>query len=262
MSTLAEKQEQMRLSNLRKLEEKRKPATKAELLRCTSPNCKRQARQGSHLCSRCTQGQVQNRLRDTLPGMAIQTDDQKIKAVERALDDTPVPIFVSFNKASSWSAVNEPDHSQEVSHAAEPSALGDDVSGGHRAEGTSDDSQFRDPALFHLTGQEGPTFTRAEVCRLIGIRPKTLGNWEKKGKVPLPRKLVHNNQYVYTDENIRAIREFMTAEVILVASPTKSSPPKASTLDEATSKLSIKSSKKVERTVAARLSTFHRGPLI
>lgn len=55
-------------------------------------------------------------------------------------------------------------------------------------------------------------YTRKEVAKELGVAPNTIYLWEKKGKVPAPRKLVHNNQLIYTDEHIAAYREFLNAE--------------------------------------------------
>ncbi len=56
-------------------------------------------------------------------------------------------------------------------------------------------------------------YTRAQIAKLVGKSVDTIYRWEKNNKIPKPKKLAHNHECVYTEENLKAIREFMNETI-------------------------------------------------
>jgi molybdopterin-binding protein len=53
--------------------------------------------------------------------------------------------------------------------------------------------------------------TRTEVCKLLGVSPKTLYLWERDGKVPRPRR-DRRGWRSYSSADVAAIRRFLGEE--------------------------------------------------
>jgi hypothetical protein len=51
-------------------------------------------------------------------------------------------------------------------------------------------------------------YSMGKAAKELGISKETLYRWEKKGKIPKAKRVVRNNQRVYTPEDILKIREF------------------------------------------------------
>lgn len=55
-------------------------------------------------------------------------------------------------------------------------------------------------------------YSRKQVAEMIGASTSSISRWEAKGVTPLPKKLVHSGQYVYTEDHIVKMRAYMTAQ--------------------------------------------------
>ena len=53
--------------------------------------------------------------------------------------------------------------------------------------------------------------TRTEVCRLLGVSPKSLYLWERAGHIPAPRR-DRRNWRVYSPKDIASIRRYLGVE--------------------------------------------------
>ena len=53
--------------------------------------------------------------------------------------------------------------------------------------------------------------TRTEVCRLLGVSPKSLYLWERAGLIPAPRR-DRRNWRVYSPKDVASIRRFLGVE--------------------------------------------------
>jgi hypothetical protein len=210
-------------------------------------DCGRIARKGSMLCSRCTQEALTNKLRDTLPGIVIPEKSEEVMPSD------------SLSRLHMPSMQGEENSVKEGDHGASSELTSDGKVEEEQKESveTTDDTN-ENPPLFSQSSS-GPTFTRRQVCQMFNIRPGTLSRWEKKGKVILPIKLVHNNQYVYTEANIESIKKFLTQQVDL----TQTIQEKASTIDQAAkTKSAFRLNKRVERVVTSKLGSLGGGRLI
>ena len=57
----------------------------------------------------------------------------------------------------------------------------------------------------------GKLLRRKDVAELIGVAPITLYRWEKKGLSPaMPRRLERNNELIYTEEDVKVLKEWMS----------------------------------------------------
>jgi len=52
-------------------------------------------------------------------------------------------------------------------------------------------------------------YSMKDAAKKIGVHHMTLYRWEKARKVPLPKRLVRTNSRIYTDDDIKAIKEWM-----------------------------------------------------
>lgn len=230
--TLEEKQEEMRR---RRQEEALRPKedTKEISLLLPQPlngeeprtvciSCNRRvARQGSVFCSRCSGKELQNNLRDTLPGMPVERQDSpKVEKME------------TFS-------TGDPDESNVDLHSDEDN---------------SDAPLVLSPDAIELQpGQK--TYTRSQVAELLGISCTTLCRWERKGRIPQPLRMLHNKQCIYTDEIIQAAREYLNQSYV---PPSTSGPTTPEGRLIYASKKTIKINRRLEKAVASRLGFTRR----
>ena len=55
-----------------------------------------------------------------------------------------------------------------------------------------------------------PLITRTQVCRTLGVSPKTLYLWERDGKIPAPSR-DRRGWRVYSPEQVEALRRYLTS---------------------------------------------------
>ena len=60
--------------------------------------------------------------------------------------------------------------------------------------------------------------TRTEVCRTLGVSPKSLYLWERAGKIPAPSR-DRRGWRVYSPEQVEAIRAYMGNSAPEIAAP-------------------------------------------
>lgn len=222
---LSKKQEEMRLRIQRQKERKLHPSLPPEEKLLVVPegrtvciNCRqRLARIGQVLCSRCTGEGLQQNLRSTLPGLPIITEVK-----------------------------------EKVDHG---STFTSDISTSIRKIRSEPIPPPPSPPLLPSLSNGDVTYSRAQVCRMLGISGTTLSRWERKGKTPQPKRIVHNNQTVYTDSIITAIREYMSQEY---TPPPGSSNIPGTRTSTVSAKKTAKISRQAERAVANRLGLGRR----
>ena len=88
-------------------------------------------------------------------------------------------------------------------------------------------------------------YTRKQVADMIGVSPTTISRWEAKGATPLPRRLAHNNQYVYTDDLVHQILDYAEKQLQVQRTPI-----------ERAARRSARSFGKAERAVATRIKSI------
>lgn len=191
--------------------------------KCTATGCTRFARKNSILCSRCTIKSVEANLRDTLPGLEMESG---LKVEFSPAGNLPLEDF-------------KLDYNKRVDTAIVTSTLS------------------KEQALDLLTiknqvhSESKGYYTRKQVAQLLGVSPTSICRWEIKGKTPPPKRQVYNNQLVYTEAHVQLLKEFMTQQVTidLVPAPERQRAQAAKGVAKKTFKLS----KGLERTVASRL---------
>jgi hypothetical protein len=106
------------------------------------------------------------------------------------------------------------------------------------------------PVSFTLEGDQVKYYTRAQVAELLKISCTTISRWEKKGRVPAPKRTVHNNQCLYTEDNIKALKAYRDAEYTPSSSTSSTG---VASLPRAIKKaMPVKLNKRMERVVASR----------
>lgn len=103
-------------------------------------------------------------------------------------------------------------------------------------------------------------YTRRQVCIKVGVSPTTLQRWERKGYVPMPMKVAHSGQLLYTDELIQKITEYKNLAFTPQVQNTANQAPSPGRF-RPTGKGKFTIGKKVEKTVARNLN-FGRGGLL
>lgn len=93
-------------------------------------------------------------------------------------------------------------------------------------------------------------YTRPQVAKILGVRPNTLARWEKKGKTPAPVKIVHSGQYLYSQELVNHLKEYVTLREHVIHPVVN---PTVKAAKEVQGKV-FKPNKRLERTVSSRLS--------
>lgn len=218
MSTLEDRQLLMKQKFDK--EKAEKEAALANRPKCIA--CKRRyARQGQAYCSRCTATDFTNDLRDVLPGAitaamdTLKCDTPELR--EQYRTGTLPPSIIVFEAPP----VRE-----------EPQGF------------ISSESQIDLKTV---------TYTRSQASEIIGVSPTTLLRWEKKGRIPMPARLVHTNHVLYTEEIIKAAVEYKNQQYV---APTTSS----DTIQNphVFNPKNIKLSRKIERTVANRMGNLGR----
>jgi excisionase family DNA binding protein len=51
-------------------------------------------------------------------------------------------------------------------------------------------------------------YTMSKAAKELGVSKSTLFRWEKDGKISAPKRLARTNSRVYTDDDIKRIREW------------------------------------------------------
>lgn len=96
-------------------------------------------------------------------------------------------------------------------------------------------------------------YSRAQVAEMIGVSCTTLCRWEKKGKIPQPKRLVHSNACIYSEEIVAAAREYKNQSYVPPSIPAVPGTPDARLPFAA--KKTLKVNRKLERVVATRIGT-------
>jgi hypothetical protein len=259
-------------------------------------NCKRRVcRRGSPLCSRCTYKGIQTKLRDTLPG--VIKDELRIDDVERKLDgrktlldeatDGVIQNFLHGEGSSDPKLSVQLDGLLQPQQPQDECQLmigADDVCGlppDSPIHTTSPDrhdfvpsdaavqEKFDEDGLgkahpfeeaFGEQPPQGSHYTRKQVSQMVGVSPTTIIRWERKGVIPLPKRFAHNNQLIYTDEIITAIKEYASQIIVTQYVPLPPKTPQELAARGTTTRKTFKINKKLERAVAQRVSvTGFRG---
>lgn len=176
---------------------------------------RRWARLGQPYCSRCSGVELQRRLRDVLPGTITTIPPTSIAGpITYTIPNVPASSIPQY--------IPQPVSNENGENAAE-----------------KPDSSKKQ-------------YSRREVCAQLGISQTTLSRWEAKGKTPMPRRLVHNQQCIYTDELIAQIKEYMSREFV-PAAPAATDP--ITGVRVVRKPIKVRVNRKIER-VVARLSRF------
>lgn len=102
-------------------------------------------------------------------------------------------------------------------------------------------------------------YTRTEVADIIGVSNMTLIRWERKGAIPQPQRVAHNNRCVYTKEMVDMALNYKNATY--TPPPPPAPPPGTPGTPAAlirTSKVAAKFDRKLEKAVARRLGSLGR----
>lgn len=184
---------------------------------CISCN-RRIAREGSPYCSRCTASGMVNNLRDTLPGLPTkEVDVELLRRSVNTISPQPDEYCVTENNGECVST---------------------------------------DPRCMHNQPEPATTkkvYTRSEVAKLLGVSASTLVRWEKKGVIPPPSRITHNNQCVYTEEMIEIGKKYKEASYLPPISTVPGSP---GVLPRTVKSARI--DRKLEKAVARRLGSVGR----
>lgn len=108
----------------------------------------------------------------------------------------------------------------------------------------------------NLTSNQESNYTRSQVADILGISPTTLCRWERKGKIPQPKRIAHSNQCIYSQTLFEIAKEYMSKEYI--PPPVAVDPANPSTRLQMASKKSVKINKRAESAVASRIGNFGR----
>jgi MerR HTH family regulatory protein len=216
-------------------------------------NCKRRVcRRGSPLCSRCTYKGIQTQLRDTLPG-AIKLDDveRKLDGQKTIAEEATDEVMQNFLYGEGSS---DPEHKIEFDGLLQPE-------GDPELKRTTDDVYTNDEGTeSSVVYTPGSHYTRKQVSQMVGVSPTTIIRWERKGATPLPKRFAHNNQLIYTDEIVAAIKEYASQIIVTQYVPLPPKTPQELAARGTTTRKTFKINKKLERAVAQRVSvTGFRG---
>jgi MerR-like DNA binding protein len=224
----------------------------------------RLARRGSTLCSRCTYKAVQNQLRDTLPGMRVEEEQVEDEVGEEVVERTIVQPSVSVLECDE---VDE--ESEDVDYASAKEALrkfSEEQEG--LQEGVQEEEEIEEiEEVEEIVEQEeipqGSHYTRKQVSRMVGVSPTTICRWEAKGATPLPKRFAHNNQLIYTDEIVAAIKEYANQVVDGFAAPSTVRTPQELAA-KGVGKKTFKINKRLEKVVSLRINQtgFRSGKLM
>lgn len=228
---------------------------------------RRVCRKGSTFCSRCTGKAALAQNRDTLPGVEVE----KPRVLYVAPDfDAPMKLTVD----EEWlrrKAIEE-DGCDVSAGRLEPGVEKQTViekwfRKDTRTGVVSEDGNvvLREKIASDLEPQidalpEGNYYTRRQVAQMCGVSVTSICRWERKGKIPAPKKLVHNNQLLYTDEHVQLIKDYKSQQAEIIYQP---STPK-SAQEEAAKDITKKAftvNKKLERAVSSSLGNFSIGKL-
>lgn len=244
---------------------KRVEARKAErqLILKDRPKCisckKRQARvatptkAASPFCSRCSGIGLENQLRDTLPGVVTKPQYQVFSTLnggstifaEKPTLEEALKVF-NENSNRGLFGIRYPDgswHKWETKKEEDEDAI-------LEVEPEPEPETHRE-VLQDLTDKK--VYARKQVASMLGISCNTISRWERKGKVPQPRRTIHNNQCLYTEENIQAIKEYKEREYI---PPTDIMSQTGAAALPRVIKRTPKSNKRMERVVAGRVGSL------
>lgn len=219
-----------------------KPSIEAAVI-CSSCN-RRRARAGSTLCSRCSFHQLESNLRDTLPGMVNERSTNGNTTDSTDSSDTAVVEEPQFCPAC---GSDDPAEKRQVLSGPEEFPIA--------VECTNDWHNQESSSVTLDLAPGTKTYTRREVSEIFDISPSTISRWERKGKIPLPIRVVHSNQYIYTDKHIEEIKKYIELVDLFQSTP-------ATPLSQAGKTMTSKSiSRRLERAVASRIR-FGRGNLL
>lgn len=194
--------------------------------KCANKDCTHQARKGQAYCSRCTTKAIQEKLRDTLPGVISAATP---KPVAETTGDGRGPSELEQNKDDARTDTENVHVSPSLSN---------------------------EPSPVEITGKQ---YTRKEAAKLIGIGYTTLMKWEKKG-VCRPRHIAFGNKYIYSEDEIEKARVYKNSEIPFdpTSPSTTEGTPRAGTLDSFAKQRGAKFAlgKKVEKSVAKQLGSI------
>jgi DNA-binding transcriptional MerR regulator len=236
--------------HIKQLRTSREQPNQSDQPLCTSCN-RRRARVGSTLCSRCSFTEMERSLRDTLPGMESEKDGHETS--------------VTVSNVSTTSSEQQ----EEVEEFCPKCGSDDYAEKGTILTGDPDfpmpvecDHEWHKQEYPHYNTLEyqsiapgTKTYSRRDLSDMFNVSPSTISRWERKGKIPQPVRIVHSNQYIYTEVHVDAIKSYIS--LVDQCSRNPSSP-----LSQAGRSVSRKSfSKMAERAVASRVG-FRRGNLL
>lgn len=213
---------------------------------CKSCN-RRQARFGSTLCSRCSFHELENKLRDTLPGM--ETDDAS--GGTAAVVDTTDSLIAEVDEEQFCPTCgsDDPDEKKMIKTGDPDFPMTVECSNHWH------DEEHRPKTDFVKIPEGVNTYTRRQLSDMLDVSPSTISRWERKGKIPPPIRIVHSNQYIYTDKHVEEAKKYQALVEEFRSTP-------ASPLSQAGRTMnSSKFSRRVEKVVASRIG-FRRGSLI
>lgn len=217
---------------------------------------RRLARKNSTVCSRCGLGDLESKLRDTLPGLeSTSKHDFTLPGVKSVPNQTwahpETGEFVSIGPAPEGAFV------KKVTWREVP--LTDE----EKVEQTLAKLDKKEPArkyqlevqtVIPVPSSTEPTYNRRQVAKMLGVSQTSILRWEKKGKIPQPVRLAHNGQCLYTDENVRIIREYMAQTYVApqqVLNEEQKKEKQLKVFSKKASKLNL--SRRAEKAVAARI---------
>lgn len=123
--------------------------------------------------------------------------------------------------------------------------------------GVAEEEQFSEPDTLPPSPPLPPgtrTYTRAQAAKILGVSGTTLMRAERKGIIPQPTRLRHNNQCLYTDEMIEIYKKYMSETYVPDPVDPSTSRSISSNPFNRPLKGRVKTGKAAEKTVARRIN--------
>lgn len=206
-------------------------------------SCSRRfARKDNVYCSRCSNRDLVNNLRDTLP-----TAPAPEEVVHTNTFSQPISTPFDFELVPTLIPPSKEEEDKWITEAAKKE--------------DSSNVQAGNLSLFDEQPQ-GVVYTRAEVCKILNIGKTTLFRWEAKGLTPQPKRLMRNKQCMYNDAHIQLIREFMAKEYTPHVSYVPKEGVAALPFIQKKKKFTVaRTNKRLERIVSTNLSRLPKGSI-
>lgn len=211
-------------------------------------NCKRRVcRKGTALCSRCTIGNVELGLRDTLPG--LPTND-----ASNNLSSTNNSDIVSLDTSTS-NSIGAETRETNSGVSENPRTSGEDQ--WTKSTSMAEDSSFVSAGQLNLPSFPANTkyYSRKQVSQIIGVSVTSIHRWEAKGKTPQPLQAARGGPKLYTEEHLALLKDFATRiEQVIYTAPQPGTPAsQQSAVVKGIKRKVFKLNKSVERAVAVRI---------